>query len=257
MVPFSPRRSLEELGLALGLMTRLPLPAFEVRTDANLATAFWALPLAGLLVGAAAGGVLLLCETAGLPARFGAIAAVALMILLTGALHEDGLADFCDGIGGGHTIERRLEIMRDSRIGAYGVIAVVVVLLAQVELIALQVGAALVPILMIAAAVARGMLAIPFAFLGPARGDGLAAHFGQPSPANLAVGFGWPLALGFWFLPVAAMIALTVGSLVGIGFVSLLAWRYLGGMTGDVLGAAVVAAFTGGMLAMVIERSWA
>jgi adenosylcobinamide-GDP ribazoletransferase len=84
-----------------------------------------AFPAAGLVVGAIIGAVLVLVTWLGAPAAVAAPIAVAAGLLVTGALHEDGLADTADGFGGGATAERKLEIMRDSRIGTYGVLALI------------------------------------------------------------------------------------------------------------------------------------
>ncbi|MEK9968269.1 MAG: adenosylcobinamide-GDP ribazoletransferase, partial [Ferrovibrio sp.] len=108
--------------LALMLLTRLPLSGGKVTDTAGgaVARAAWAFPLVGLLVGAAGGGMFMLASYLGLGMGSSALLAMGSQVLLTGALHEDGLADTADGFGGGRSRERKLEIMRDSRIGTYG-----------------------------------------------------------------------------------------------------------------------------------------
>jgi len=105
----------------LRFYTRLPTPADAgAHAPPDFEASDWALPLVGALVGVLAGAALLIAMRLGLSPTLAATVAVATMALVTGALHEDGLADFVDGIGGGATPERKLEIMRDSRLGAYG-----------------------------------------------------------------------------------------------------------------------------------------
>ncbi len=116
------RSELTRFLAALQFFTRVPVPAWVGHAPAPLAVAVRYFPAIGLLVGAVGAGVFLLLSSV-LPSRFAVLAALAAMTLLTGALHEDGLADTADGLGGGYTRERVLAIMKDSRIGAYGACA--------------------------------------------------------------------------------------------------------------------------------------
>ncbi|MEM6390903.1 MAG: adenosylcobinamide-GDP ribazoletransferase, partial [Pseudomonadota bacterium] len=116
----------DDLALAAMLLTRLPVP-INVSDPGRSAASCWAWPLIGAALGAATMGLAALAMAAGLSAGFAAALAMAGFALMTGALHEDGLADTADGLWGGRTPERRLEIMRDSRIGAYGVVALILV----------------------------------------------------------------------------------------------------------------------------------
>ena len=95
--------------------------------EANFAEAIWAAPVAGAVVGLVAGAAFAVAAWFGLPPSLSAIVALAAAILVTGSLHEDGVADIADGFGGGNTRERKLEIMRDSRNGTFGVVALVMV----------------------------------------------------------------------------------------------------------------------------------
>lgn len=114
--------------LALGFLTRLPVAyAPGLWTPARMAATPRHHPSAGLVVGLLSGGVLVLAALV-LPPPVAVLLALGAGILVTGALHEDGLADLCDGLGGGRTPERSLAIMRDSRIGAFGTIGLVVTL---------------------------------------------------------------------------------------------------------------------------------
>src|SRR5699024_2001286 len=119
---------------SLRFLTRLPIPSAS--GDIRLADAMAAFPLAGAIVGALTGLVAALLGAAGIAPLIGASLTLAAALCLTGGLHEDGLADTADGFGGGGTRERRLEIMRDSRIGTYGTLALVVSCTAKIAAIA-------------------------------------------------------------------------------------------------------------------------
>ncbi|UUX52063.1 adenosylcobinamide-GDP ribazoletransferase [Nisaea acidiphila] len=228
----------DDLALALMFLTRLPVPA-PLRAERPLMHAGWAFPLVGLLTGALGGGALLLGATVGLPLLAAALLALALGAILTGALHEDGLADLADGFGGGGTKERKIEIMRDSRVGSYGVLALVIVTgLKAAALANIAIAAPWLAAFAFAAAQVLGRTAIlPVAyFLAPATASGLGTGAGRPK----AVTTGLCIALGtlicFSLLPgagfVTALIATSLAALATAG----LAQRQIGGYTGDVLG---------------------
>ena len=219
---------------AIVLLTRIPLRLKETRGVAGA----WAWPLAGLvvgLIGAVVGTVgLWLGFGSGLAAGF----ALAAMIAATGAMHEDGLADCADGFWGGYTAERRLEIMKDSRIGTYGVLALVVsVLLRWAALEALfQNGYVLGPLLAVGVVSRVPMVAV-MGLLGSARKGGLAGSLGRPEQdqimlAAIAAGVVALLFAGFAAIPLAI---LAFGCTWGV---MALAKARIGGQTGDVLGAA-------------------
>ena len=126
------RRRVDEARLAFMLLTRLPMG--QMAEAPPLAASVWAYSVVGAMVGALAGLVFSFAAWAGLPPVTAGLLAIGAGVLLTGAMHEDGLADLADGFGGGHTRERKLEIMRDSRIGSYGVVALVLALGLRAEL---------------------------------------------------------------------------------------------------------------------------
>src|SRR5271155_4388576 len=109
-----------EIKAAVVFSTRLPLPGVAPTGGSAIAQAIWALPLAGLVVGAVGAIVYAIAHRLGVPAWPAAALTIAATMAVTGCLHEDGLADTADGFGGGATRDRKLEIMRDSRIGVYG-----------------------------------------------------------------------------------------------------------------------------------------
>jgi len=224
---------LADLQIALGFLTRLPVGA-----PGSLGNAAWSFPLVGLIVGAVAALVFAIARALSLPHEVDAVLAVLAAIALTGALHEDGLADTADGLGGGKERWQRLAIMRDSRIGSYGVIALVLGLLLRVMAVAAlsgpgQVAAALI----VAHALSRAAL-VPIMRHEPlARDDGLAAGAGRPPAgvSNAALALAAIIALLFLGIA-AAIVAVLVVAATTLGL-AWLARRQIGGQTGDVLGA--------------------
>lgn len=204
-----------------------------------LAPVMAAFPIIGAALGLAAGLVYGLASWLGLAAWPAALLALAAPILLTGALHEDGLADTADGLGGGRSAERRLEIMRDSRTGAFGVLALLLsVTLRAGALAAIAPGWAAIGALVAAGAWSRALLPVLPRVLPPARPDGLGAGAGTPDErtASIALGLGGAallLGLGFG----GGLVALAVSAAAVWGLV-VAARRAIGGHTGDILGAA-------------------
>ena len=149
-----------DIRIAVSLSTILPVgPAMPVN-DGEVARASWALPVAGLVVGLVGAAVYAIAHRTGLPAEAAAVLALAATMLVTGALHEDGLADTLDGLGGGRSREQKLEIMRDSRIGTYGACALIVsITLRWTALATIAEPAAVAAALLVAHAAARGCLA--------------------------------------------------------------------------------------------------
>ncbi len=160
-------------------------PARRGDNDA-LAAAIWAYPLVGALVGGLGGAMFLAARALGLPADAASWIAIATMVLTTGCFHEDGLADFWDGIGGGHTVERKLEIMRDSRIGSYGAAAMIMMFGVRATMIAALARAAgddaAVYALIAAGLLGRASIAIVLVTTKAARLDGLAVAAQAPPP---------------------------------------------------------------------------
>ncbi|RUW81808.1 adenosylcobinamide-GDP ribazoletransferase, partial [Mesorhizobium sp. M8A.F.Ca.ET.059.01.1.1] len=126
----SPRQVLDDIALCLVFFTRLPLPVFDFR-GRSLAASIWAAPIAGLAVGLIGAIVFATAERFGLAIGPSSALALVATVLTTGCLHEDGLSDVADGLGGGKSRGRKLEIMRDSRIGAYGAMALALSLLTR------------------------------------------------------------------------------------------------------------------------------
>jgi adenosylcobinamide-GDP ribazoletransferase len=232
------KRRLIELKIGFIFLTRLPLAHNKPMAKGELARALWSAPVVGIVValaGAVAHAVATALHVPPLPA---AALAVAATLVLTGGLHEDGLADVADGFGGGGTRERKLEIMRDSRIGTYGVCALILSFILRVGALVNLGDPAHVALGLIAAhAGGRAGIAAFMQFVPPARADGLSAEAGTPpgesSLAAALIGAVVLVAcLGFSTGLVA--IVLLVGALAFLGWLSR---RQIEGQTGDVLGA--------------------
>lgn len=244
-----------DLAAAATLLTRLALPIDHAAAAARGAKAAWAYPVVGAGLGLAAGAAVLGLSALGASSWLSAAAALALLAAATGALHEDGLADFADGVGGGRDPEHALEIMKDSRIGAFGAVALTLSLLLRWSALAALSPLSALFALIGAAAWSRGLLPILMAATPPARPDGLSAGVGRP-PLSVAIAaillgalalipsalwLGWPAAAALMFAPLAAL------------YVMRLALAKLGGGTGDVLGAAQVAAETAALAALSLN----
>ncbi|RFC68139.1 MULTISPECIES: adenosylcobinamide-GDP ribazoletransferase [Mesorhizobium] len=231
------RSIMSDLAIALVFFTRLPLPHFEI-PGRKLADALWAAPIVGMMVALAGGVAYTLGHAMGINEGVAAAITLAVTMFATGCLHEDGLADTADAFGGGRTIARKLEIMRDSRIGTYGAAALVMsVLLRWTSLASLPGGASAVCALLAAHAASRGVLAVLIQRTPAAREDGLGASVGTVSdPVALA-------ALGLGALPLL-LLGIGQGILMGMLVACIAYWlrglfiRQVGGITGDTLGAA-------------------
>lgn len=241
-------RPLAQVLVAMRFLTRLPIPFVQRMDPPPLHHAMAAFPVAGAIIGAIVGGVLTGLHVAGLPELFTAAMAIGAGLLLTGALHEDGIADTADGLGGGRDREHRLAIMRDSRIGAYGALALGVLLLARASLFMTLIELpALHTIILLASAAAfsRAMIVDLLWATRPARTDGLSAMVGQPSRNTTLValaigGVGAGLG-GSWAVAPAAGIMALVAAGIALAIVRAVAMRKIGGQTGDICGAGQVA----------------
>lgn len=243
-------RRLAELQVAVMLLSRLP--AGRVGKNApGMAQTAWAWPLVGALTGAIVALGYALGHALGLSPVLAALVGLTAGIFATGALHEDGLADLADGCGGGQTRDRKLEIMRDSRIGTYGVLALILSVALRASAIAALGDPALVAVAAIALAMAtRGWLPLWIHILPPAREDGLGQ--GTAQIATDAVGVAAVLGLvGLLLLGIPGLIVAGLATLAGGAVIAWIAWRQLGGQTGDVLGSIQQVGEIAGWLALV------
>jgi adenosylcobinamide-GDP ribazoletransferase len=233
------RRGLfDEFAIAMAVLTRLPVGVAGQDEPGAIAASGWAFPLVGAGIGGVAGLSFFVAEALGCSALVAAALAVLAAIALTGAFHEDGLADTADGFGGGRDRDTKLAIMRDSRQGSFGILALVFsVALRGAALAALgdPIHAGLA--LLAAHAASRGMLPLTMHLLSPARADGLGYTAGRPSRtvAVIAALIGIAIALAA-LGPARGGVALLLAA-AGIAATATLARRQIGGYTGDVLGA--------------------
>ena len=241
-----------ELGWAMGLFTRIPMPTTEPPSESAFAGCVWAFPVAGMVVGLTGGIAYGLTDLAGFPALVSALMAIIATVFVTGALHEDGLADFWDGIGGGTTVERKLAIMHDSRLGSYGALALILSVAARWSALTSVSDMIVVIVGLVAAHTASRACLIPIFFLlGPVREDGLGASAGKPKRGTAIAGLVLAIALVFAALP---PIAAAAAFATAVGAALLVVWiakRKLGGYTGDVFGCAEQKAEIGFLLALV------
>jgi adenosylcobinamide-GDP ribazoletransferase len=238
-----------DLFLVLTFFTRLPVgslaPAPETNAgtesatpQARLAEAARAFPLAGLVVGLAGGLVYWIAVKLGLSGLLAAFLAVAATAALTGALHEDGWADFADGLGCRGDRIRKLAAMKDSHIGSFGVLALIFATgVKTVALAQLYMPDRVATALVAAHVLSRAVLPLAMRSLPLATSQGLAVMAGRPSAQGVyvALGIGFVIAFCAVFLP-AAIVALIV-AIVAAALVGAIAKRQFGGYTGDVLGA--------------------
>ena len=236
------------LRTALSLFTVLPVGGDAELGEGDAAAAVFWLPVVGLLLGGLGAGVMLAVAAGGTsgPRRLlGAALAVTLLAVGTGGLHLDGLADTADGLGSRRPAAQALDIMRRSDVGPMGVAALVLVLLIQVAALA-AVGRPLVAAGALVLGAVTGRVAVVIATGFPAaRPGGFGALVagrttGRARALTVAALFGVVAVAGVfgggWALAVRALAAALAGLLTA-AFLSFVAWRRLGGMTGDVFGA--------------------
>jgi adenosylcobinamide-GDP ribazoletransferase len=225
---------LSGLRTALAFLTRLPVGA-QHGDEASLAQSVRWFPVVGALVGLVVGGVAALGHLIA-PATVSAAVAVTVGVLLTGAFHEDGLADMADAVGAWNR-DDALRLLRDPRHGTFGVVAIVASLLIRVAAVASLAAWAPVAVLPAAHALSRAATVWVLATVRPATPDGLGAGYAravEPRAAASAVVVGLVVGaagLGVWVAPAALLTAL------GATGITALAVRRFGGITGDVLGA--------------------
>lgn len=226
---------MEDIRTALMLLTRLPLPAGRVTK--RFAEAAWAYPIVGLLLGGLAALIGLVLHWLGLAPALVAIAILATLTIVTGAMHEDGLADTADGFWGAWDKSRRLEIMKDSHIGSYGVLALILSFAARwAALTALVSQGGWVAALIATACLSRAAMPVVMHALPHARASGLSQNTGRPARNTMMLGLiialGLSLGLFGWG---AVKLALILG--LTIFAMARLAQAKIGGQTGDTLGA--------------------
>lgn len=230
-----------DLLVAVQFLTRIPLPNLPY-DQGSLSRAVKFFPLVGLLIGSSA-ALLHLALVPHLSRLITALLVVALLVAITGCLHEDGLADAADGFGGGASREQILRILKDSRIGSYGGTALSLSLLARVVLLA-ALPLPLVPQYLIASHVLCRWTTLPLSYyLSPARDQSDAAGTGQGARIARLTTRG-TLIFGSLCTVAICVLVLRTHALAAIGATVLVALstgiyyqRKLAGVTGDCFGA--------------------
>jgi adenosylcobinamide-GDP ribazoletransferase len=265
MTDFGPRLSRlpADTLAALSFFSRLPAQAPAKSFDLHQSAGAW--PIAGLLVAIVPAALFWIAVETGVPSIVAALLAFAALAALTGGMHEDGLADTADGFAGGRTRDEKLEIMRDSRLGTFGALALFFsVLIRAASLAALiYAGAAAGAVaIVLVAAISRSMALWHWNATLPARSDGLAWAAGRPDWMALAIGLlvGIIAAIVLLFMfGVVVLIGILLAAL-GIGVFTALCVKKIGGHTGDTIGAAqqiaetlIFVGLTAGWTSLVVE----
>lgn len=237
---------IDDLARAVGFLSRLPAPARHFAGhDGRLSRTVRAFPAAGIVIVLPAALFVLMLAFLAAPPLVSAVLVVGTQVFLAGALHEDGLADTADGLGAGHERSRALDIMKDSRSGVYGVVALVLSLILRVaaiaSLLAVMPALAFALALLAVAAFSRAAMVWHWHRLPPARPDGVAVAAGAPEPAaaRTALLSGSVVALILLWIasgPLAALATLLVAAATWWLFTTRTRTR-LGGHTGDTIGA--------------------
>ncbi|HEX4364833.1 MAG TPA: adenosylcobinamide-GDP ribazoletransferase [Solirubrobacteraceae bacterium] len=229
--------AVDEARAAVGLLTIAPIGRRELPVAANQGAALW-FPLVGGLVGVVAAGAYALAEAL-LGGFYGAAFALTVAAVVTGALHHDGLADMADGLGVRGDRDRRLMVMRDSGIGAFGALALIAyALLCTAALTQLSASHAAGAIIC-GSVLGRWAAVAQLAFVTPAREDGLGMTF-SATPQAFAVGSVVALVIALSSAGVLAGLSAAAGAAIAAAAMAIAAGRLTGGRTGDTLGAAVL-----------------
>lgn len=228
--------------IALQFFTRLPIPAWVGFEASWLQHASRYFPLVGCVVAVIAAAVYYAAAQV-LPAPVAAVLSTAASIYVTGAFHEDGFADTCDGLGGGMTRERVLEIMKDSRVGAYGAIGIVCMLAAKLAALATLPPRVAVAALFLAHPLSRLAATSLIWKLEYVRGEGKAKPLAQQMTtgefaiASVTALIPAVLLLGAGDIAIDAFLASLLAAILAAVWLGHKFLRRLGGYTGDCLGA--------------------
>lgn len=224
---------------ALMLLTRIPVKWDKISPDhpPNMHRCLWAYPFVGMLLGSITAIVYFGFSLTTIPSSVAVVITLCFLIFLTGAFHEDGLADTADGFGGGHDKQAKLEIMRDSRIGTYGGLALIAAFLIKIFALIELSQTEVIKILIIAAVYSRLMILIMLILLEPAREDSLSTQSGKPSGNILLFAIAGSLFVAGLIINVRVALIMFVVAVTITYLFSRLARRQVGGYSGDILGA--------------------
>jgi adenosylcobinamide-GDP ribazoletransferase len=231
------RQALAPPVLAFQFLSAVPIPLGVPATPLHLGRALALFPLAGAALGLALAGADAALRLV-LPLSVVSVLVVTSGTLLTGGLHLDGLMDSADGVFGGRTVARRLEIMRDSRVGSFGVLAGALQLLLKVATLAALAVDLRGPVLVVSLVSGRLAMVLAVWLLPYARPDGLGAGFKAGlRPTGVCVALALAAAAAWLALGPAGLLLLAVAAGVAAAAARWLAGRLGGGLTGDTYGA--------------------
>lgn len=245
---------LQPFFFSLTFLTRIGLPRRWRRFDGlTLGTCAGSFPLVGILIGLVGGVVFLGCLHVGITLHVASLVAILCQVLLTGGLHEDGLADTADALGGHGDRQKKLAIMKDSHIGSFGVLALILIIGMKASAMATL---GLYPEALwgfaVAASFSRAGMAVLMHLLPPARDTGLAVIAGKTPRVQAVIAV--VISVAFLLLGLPSISALIWVGVVFGGMLSIIAYvalRQFGGITGDVLGAAQVLTETALFIALL------
>ena len=229
---------IEDLRAGFAFLTRLPMPHPDGARGLNFARAHRVFPVVGAFIGGAVGLCYLILLAINIPINAAAALSIGFGALLTGGLHEDGLADLADGFGGGRDKAAKLEIMRDSRLGTFGALVLLVAFIVKLSALAELPRDTVIPGLIAAHTLGRLPMTFLIMILPNTRSGGLAASAGRPSVATAAAAALLTFLIAYFSLPwTLALGAALAAAFCAAGVGALARWQ-IGGHTGDVLGAA-------------------
>ena len=239
--PVGVRGMLCDLAAAFILLTRIPIPWARLNPTnpelkPNINRSLWAFPLVGFCVSVIGAMVFTFSLALHLPSLLAAALAILAMIFTTGGYHEDGLADVADGFGGGREKDRKLEIMRDSWVGTYGIIALVMSLVLRVITLGYMSLSLAIAALLVTGALSRFWMLCTLKAMAPARKAGSSAAAGIPQNHHILIAAAFSLGVCFLLLPVTYVFPVIAVAFVAFLVVSLISHQQIGGHTGDVLG---------------------
>lgn len=224
-----------DIPAAFTLLTRIPLPVDHAKTGERAARAAWVYPFVGAVLGLIAGTIALTLAAIGVQTGLAAAIAIGTLMLFTGALHEDGLSDCADGLGGGTTVQRRLDIMKDSRIGAFGAAALGFAILARWSGYEAVIAVDWIWAFIAVGAASRLPMVLVMYGMLLARPGGLAATVGLVTAPVAIIATLLTLILCVASIGLLALPVIVVSALICLPL-CYLAWRRIEGYTGDILG---------------------
>ncbi len=227
-----------DIAAAVMILTRIPIKwSYFSEKEPDISQSLWAYPVVGIIISIFSICVYLVSVSLGWPVFVSSASALLVTVLITGAFHEDGLADVCDGFWGGYTKDRKLEIMKDSRVGTYGVLALLFSLALRIMFLSSLATYEAISALIITACVSRTIIVSLLTVMKPAVTDGMGVKAGKPSIYSLCLSITISVVTTYFLAGVGVTGLVISVSVLALLFVRFVALRHIGGYTGDVLGA--------------------